>query len=102
MERPGAGFSPWGCLSVENDVYAYSKVRATSMKFAKTLLASRKERVDFFWVLIANMWEGPRTWAGIDTDPCQLDEAFHSYGCVQEQSRTKLKMVWPSLPHLHT
>jgi len=38
-----------------------SEVRATGMKFGRTSLASRRERAAFFWVLIANIWDGTRT-----------------------------------------
>lgn len=31
------------------------------MKFGRTLLASRKERVVFFQVLTVNAWDEPRT-----------------------------------------
>lgn len=36
-------------------------MKATGMKFDGTSLTSRKGRIAFFWVLIANMWDGPKT-----------------------------------------
>ena len=49
-----------GIVSRKQFLHA-SEVRATGMKFGRTSLASRRERAAFFWVLIANIWDGTRT-----------------------------------------